>query len=201
MPSKEQKKRFKKVMKKYPNVWERLDPNLIRPEKFTAVIEIPKGSKQKYEIDEQTGLLRLDRILFTSTHYPANYGFIPQTLSEDGDALDVLVLCSESLTPMCLVDCYPIGSISMIDQNLKDDKIIAIPFADPTYNSYRDVDALPKHIFDEIEHFFSVYKDLEPGKSVEGATWTGREEAEAEVAESFERAKGTPYEHHHVNLA
>lgn len=182
MPSKEQKKRFKKVMKKYPNVWERLDPNLIRPEQFTAVIEIPKGSKQKYEIDEQTGLLRLDRILYTSTHYPANYGFIPQTLSEDGDALDVLVLCSESLTPMCLVDCYPIGVISMIDQDLKDEKIIAIPFGDPQMSAWTDMSDLPPHMTSEIEHFFTVYKELE-GKHT-SLTRSGDRQAAYEVIEA-----------------
>ena len=183
------------------NIWHDISPARITPEDFIAVIEIEKGSKKKYELDKETGLLIMDRILYTSTHYPANYGFIPRTYADDGDPLDVLVLASEPIDPLVTVRCYPIGVITMLDGGKNDEKIIAIPFADPTYNSYRDVDALPKHIFDEIEHFFSVYKDLEPGKSVEGATWTGREDAEDEVAASFERAKGTPYEHHHVNLA
>jgi inorganic pyrophosphatase len=103
----------------------------------------------------------MDRILHTSTHYPANYGFIPRTYAEDGDPLDVLVLCSETLVPLSLVRCYPIGVISMIDNGSADDKIIAIPFNDPTYNSYTDISQLPRHIFDEMSHFFSIYKALE----------------------------------------
>ena len=128
---------------------------------FYAVIEIPKGSKTKYELDKDTGFILMDRILHTSTHYPANYGFIPRTYAEDGDPLDVIVLCSETFYPLSLVRCYPIGVISMIDSGKPDDKIIAIPFNDPTYNTYKDIDDLPKHIFNEMSHFFSVYKALE----------------------------------------
>ncbi|MDE6399102.1 MAG: inorganic diphosphatase, partial [Clostridiales bacterium] len=133
----------------------------IQPEDFIGVIEIPKGYKQKYELDKETGMLILDRILYTSTHYPANYGLIPRTLSDDGDPLDVLVLCSESLEPLSLVRCYPIGVITMLDNGASDEKIIAIPFSDPTYNNYKDISELPAHIFEEMRHFFSVYKQLE----------------------------------------
>jgi inorganic pyrophosphatase len=112
-------------------------------------------------LDKATGMLRLDRILYTSTHYPANYGFIPRTLADDGDPLDVLVLCSEQLQPMCLVDCYPIGIFSMTDDDELDEKIIAIPFEDPQMNMWKDILDLPKHIYSEIQHFFSVYKSLE----------------------------------------
>lgn len=133
----------------------------VTPESFTAVIEIPAGSKKKYELDKQTGLLRLDRILYTSTHYPANYGFIPRTYAGDGDPLDVLVLCSETLDPMVEVDCYPIGVIRMIDDDEIDDKIIAIPFEDPNWNYYHDIDQLPPHHGNEIAHFFEIYKSLE----------------------------------------
>lgn len=143
------------------NIWHDMSPKAISEEKFTAVVEIPKGSKVKYELDKATGLLRMDRILYTSTHYPANYGFIPRTYAEDGDPLDVLVLCSETLAPMSLADCYPIGMIMMMDNGAKDEKIIAIPFNDPTYNVYKDISELPKHIFDEMSHFFTVYKALE----------------------------------------
>ena len=143
------------------NLWHDVAPHRVRPEDFLAVIEIEKGSKKKYELDKETGLLIMDRILYTSTHYPANYGFIPHTYADDGDPLDVLVLASEPIDPLVTVRCYPIGVITMLDGGKNDEKIIAIPFADPTYTSYRDVDALPKHIFDEIEHFFSVYKTLE----------------------------------------
>ena len=110
------------------NIWHDIDPHAITPTHFTAVIEIPAGSKKKYELDKKTGLLRLDRILYTSTHYPANYGFIPRTYADDGDPLDVLVFCSETLDPMVEVDCYPIGTMRMIDGDAIDDKIIAVPF-------------------------------------------------------------------------
>ena len=143
------------------NIWHDISPNRIMRDDFFAVIEIPQGSKTKYELDKETGLLKLDRILYTSTHYPSNYGFIPRTYAEDGDPLDVLVLCSETIFPLALVKCYPIGVISMIDNGDPDDKIIAIPFEDPTYNSYTDINQLPKHIFDEMSHFFTVYKALE----------------------------------------
>ena len=143
------------------NIWHDISPKHIHKDLFTAVIEIPKGSKIKYELDKETGLLRMDRILYTSTHYPANYGFIPRTYAEDGDPLDVLVLCSQTLAPMSLVDCFPIGVIIMLDNGAADEKIICIPENDPTYNVYRDISHLPKHIFDEMSHFFSVYKALE----------------------------------------
>lgn len=135
------------------NIWHNISPKRISAEDFVAVIEIPKGSKIKYELDKETGLIKLDRILYTSTHYPANYGLIPRTYADDGDPLDVLLLCSETLYPMTLVRCYPIGVIRMIDSGRHDDKIIAIPFDDPTYNTYKDIDELPKHIFDEMIHF------------------------------------------------
>lgn len=143
------------------NIWHDMNPKRITPHDFECVIEITKGSKKKYELDKECGLLRLDRILYTSTHYPANYGFIPRTYGDDNDPLDVLVLCSESIEPMTLVRCYPIGVISMVDNGRNDEKIIAIPFSDPTYNQYKSIDELPKHIFDEMRHFFSVYKALE----------------------------------------
>ena len=143
------------------NIWHDISPERITRKDFEAVIEISKGSKMKYELDKETGLLKLDRVLHTSTHYPANYGFIPRTYADDNDPLDVLVLCSEKIEPLALVRCYPIGVISMVDGGHADDKIIAIPFGDPTYNEYRDISQLPKHIFDEMTHFFKVYKMLE----------------------------------------
>lgn len=121
------------------NIWHDINPKLITSKRFFAVIEISKGSKIKYELDKKTGMLKLDRILYTSTHYPANYGFIPRTYADDSDPLDVLLLCSEIINPMALVECYPIGVIRMMDNGHNDDKIIAIPFEDPTYNSYKDL--------------------------------------------------------------
>ena len=143
------------------NNWHDIAPSRITCDDFIAVIEIEKGSKKKYELDKETGSLILDRILYTSTHYPANYGLIPRTYADDNDPLDVLVLCSEVIQPLSLVRCYPIGVITMLDQGKLDEKIIAIPFKDPTYNSYHDVSELPSHIFSEMTHFFSVYKNLE----------------------------------------
>ena len=158
------------------NIWHDISADRIGPEDFICVIEIPKGSKKKYELDKDTGFIILDRILYTSTHYPANYGFIPRTYGDDNDPLDVLLLCSEPLEPLALVRAYPIGVISMIDNGKNDEKIIAIPFNDPTYNHYTDIDQLPAHIFDEMRHFFTVYKSLEH-KTTAVNEVSGREEA------------------------
>ena len=158
------------------NIWHDISPDRIKPEDFIAVIEIPQGSKKKYELDKETGLIILDRVLHTSTHYPANYGFIPRTYGDDGDPLDVLVLCSEAMDPLTLVRVYPIGFISMLDGGKNDEKIIAIPFSDPTYNAYQDLMELPPHIFDEMAHFFSVYKALEGKEAVAGDV-NGRQDA------------------------
>lgn len=143
------------------NIWHDIEKSAINPDDFIAVIEIPAGSKKKYEFDKITGLLRLDRVLYTSTHYPANYGFIPRTYAEDHDPLDVLVLCSVALDPLVMVRCYPVGVVRMVDTDETDDKIIAIPFDDPMWNFYKDVTSLPPHVSDEIAHFFEIYKHLE----------------------------------------
>ena len=175
------------------NIWHDIQSSRIKPEEFVAVIEIQKGSKQKYELDKNTGFLILDRILYTSTHYPANYGFIPHTLAADGDPLDVLVLCSESLLPLSLVKVYPIGVITMVDNGCSDEKIIAIPFTDPNYNTYKSLDDLPQHIFDEMQHFFTVYKQLE-GKNTAVDTVQGREDALKIIEQSLVRYKENLFE-------
>ncbi len=146
---------------KFMNIWHRVDPKRISPESFLACIEISKGSKNKYELDKYSGALYLDRILYTSTHYPQNYGFIPRTLADDGDALDVLVIASEEIVPLAIVDCYPIGILEMIDGGSKDAKILAICKNDPVFNCFEDIKNIPDHILLEIKHFFSVYKELE----------------------------------------
>lgn len=148
------------------NIWHDINRERIKRDAFDVVIEISKGSKMKYELDKETGMLKLDRVLHTSTHYPANYGFIPLTYAEDNDPLDALVLCAEQIEPMTLVHCYPIGVISMLDNGAPDHKIIAIPFGDPTYNDYNDISQLPSHVFEEIKHFFTVYKTLENKETV-----------------------------------
>ena len=175
------------------NIWHDIDAKRITPENFIAVIEIQKGSKQKYELDKETGRLILDRILYTSTHYPANYGFIPRTLASDGDPLDVLVLCSESLLPMSLVKVYPIGVITMKDNGLPDEKIIAIPLTDPNYNSYKDIADLPVHVFEEMQHFFTVYKQLE-GKKTAVNEVLGAKEAIRIISEALERYRENLYD-------
>ena len=143
------------------NIWHDISDSRIGENEFEALIEIPKGSKAKYELDKETGLLKLDRVLYTSTVYPANYGFIPRTLADDGDPLDVLVLCNEQIFPMTLVKCTPIGVIQMIDGDELDEKIIAVPVKDPNYKHYYDINELPVPIFEEMMHFFEVYKALE----------------------------------------
>jgi len=155
----------------------------IKPNDFVAFIEIEQGSKNKYEIDKETGLIILDRILYTSTHYPLNYGFIPRTYCEDGDQLDVFVLCSQPIEKMSLVRCYPIGVINMKDRDEEDSKIIAIPFGDPQYNGFGDISELPCHIFDELKHFLSVYKQLE-NKKVDVQDIFGHEKAQEIIAQS-----------------
>lgn len=143
------------------NIWHDIDESRITEEKFEVLVEIPKGCKVKYELDKQTGMLKLDRVLYTSTVYPSNYGLIPRTLADDGDPLDALILCNEEIYPMTLVTCMPIGVIKMIDGGKLDEKVIAVPTGDPNYKHYNDIDELPKHIFDEMMHFFEVYKMLE----------------------------------------
>ena len=176
------------------NIWHDFSPEKITPESFYAVIEITKGSKIKYELDKSTGFLKLDRILHTSTHYPANYGFIPLTFADDDDPLDVLVICSEEIAPLTLVQVYPIGVIKMVDGGRFDEKIIAVPFSDPYYNSYKSMDELPQHVFEEMKHFFSVYKTLEKKDTVVDETGS-REDAMEIIQHCIEQ-----YRVNHYNL-
>lgn len=143
------------------NIWHDINPSRISSSTFDAVVEIPRGGKLKYELDKETGLLILDRVLHTSTHYPANYGFIPLTLAEDGDPLDVLILSDQAFHSLALIPCHPIGLIRMTDHNESDEKIIAVARNDPNYNGFRSIRELPSHISEEMLHFFSVYKQLE----------------------------------------
>jgi inorganic pyrophosphatase len=155
---------------------------------FDVTIEIPKGGRNKYEIDHKTGRLRLDRTLFTATQYPADYGFIEGTLGEDGDPLDALVLVQEPTFPGCLIRSRAIGMFRMKDEKGGDDKVLCVPSDDPRQEHLRDIHHLPEFDRLEIQHFFEIYKTLEPGKSVEGATWVGRADAEREIKASRARA-------------
>ncbi len=170
------------------NIWHDVRDERIKPDEFLVCIEISKNSKMKYELDKETGRLILDRVLYTSTHYPKNYGFIPKTYEDDDDPLDVLVICQGEIVPLCLVKCYPVGVIKMIDGTKIDQKVIAIPLNDPSYSSYKDISELPQHMFDEIRHFFKVYKELE-GKSTYIMDTVGAEEAKKIIEQSIQSYK------------
>ena len=156
---------------------------------FDVLVEIPKGERNKYEVDHTSGRLRLDRMLFTSTAYPADYGYIENTLGEDGDPLDCMVLLPESVFPGVIVEARPIGMFKMVDEAGGDDKILAVPAGDPRWDHIQDISDVAQFELDAIKHFFVHYKDLEPGKHVEAADWVGRAEAEAEVEASIARLK------------
>lgn len=163
------------------------------PRIVNGLIEIPQGSRAKYEVDKATGLLRLDRVIYSSFHYPVNYGFIPQTLGQDGDPLDILVLCSQPIQSLCLVEATVIGNMQMIDSGQVDDKIIAVAAKDPSVNHYKEMEALPQHFLLELRNFFEQYKVLE-NKKVEIDNFQDRdtackiiEEAIDFYRESFEK--------------
>ena len=167
------------------NIWTDIKKERVTKSSFVACIEISKGSKMKYELDKETGRLILDRVLYTSTHYPENYGFIPHTYAGDRDPLDVLVMCQESIMPLCLVRCRPIGVIKMFDSNESDEKIISVCEDDPSLNIYQDIHDLPEHVVQEICHFFKVYKQLE-GKKTSITRILGKEEAEKIIQKAIE---------------
>ncbi len=156
---------------------------------FDVTIEIPKGQRNKYEMDHHSGRIRLDRRLFTSTSYPADYGYIENTLGQDGDPLDALVLLDEPTFPGCLITCRAIGMFRMTDEAGGDDKVLTVPATDPRMAHLQDITDVSEFDRLEIQHFFETYKDLEPGKSVEGAEWVGRAAAEAEIEASIKRAQ------------
>jgi inorganic pyrophosphatase len=157
-----------------------------------VTIEIPKGQRNKYEVDHATGRIRLDRMLFTSTRYPSDYGFIEDTLADDGDPLDALVILDEPTFPGCLITCRVIGMFRMRDEMGLDDKVLCVPATDPRMAHLKDITDVPAFDRLEIQHFFEVYKEIEPGKSVQGAAWADRAAAEAEVEESRKRFAEVP---------
>jgi inorganic pyrophosphatase len=169
-----------------PSSWGRLiDIPCGEPEALNTIIEVPKLSRVKYELDKETGLIMFDRVLYSPMHYPANYGFVPKTLWHDGDPLDVLVLGQEALIAGCLIEVRPIGVLDMIDGGEGDAKVLAVPTADPRFKNTKDISNLEPHLLEEISHFFKVYKDLQ-GKKVEVGAWKGAAEAVAVVKESIQ---------------
>ena len=154
---------------------------------FEVVIEIPKGSRIKYEIDHETGTIWLDRTLFTATRYPSDYGYVEDTLGRDGDPLDALVLVEEPTFPGCHIRSRAVAMFQMTDEKGPDDKVICVPAGDPRYDPIQDLDDIPDYERQMIKHFFEVYKALEPGKRVESADWVGRDAAEAEIDASRRR--------------
>ena len=168
------------------HLWRDLVPGRNPPEEVTAVIEIPFGSRNKYELDKATGLMKLDRVLYSAVHYPGDYGFIPRTLHEDHDPLDVLVLVKEQTFSGCMIDVRPLGVLKMLDRGEPDDKNLAEPLHDPNYEEYFDIAAIPRHVLKEVEYFFSTYKDLE-GKRVQIVGWEKSEQAMRVIMESIKR--------------
>lgn len=167
------------------NYWRDLPSGRHPPEEITAVIEIPFGTRNKYELDKHTGLIRLDRVLYSSMHYPGDYGFIPRTLYLDGDPMDVLVMVKEQTFPGCLIDVRPLGILKMLDRGEPDDKLIAVPIHDPYYQEYFDIADIPQHVLKEVEHFFERYKDLE-GKRVQIIGWEKSETAMHLIRDAIE---------------
>lgn len=168
------------------NLWRDLPPGPHPPEQVTAVIEIPQGSRNKYELDKPTGLIKLDRVLYSAVHYPAEYGFIPRTLHDDGDPMDILVLLKEETFPGCIIEARPIGVLHMLDRGEPDDKILAVPMHDPYSEEYFDIADLPQHLLREVAQFFVSYKELE-GKKVEIVGWGKSGEAMTLIARSIAR--------------
>ncbi|MBT1708502.1 inorganic diphosphatase [Fulvivirgaceae bacterium PWU5] len=170
--------------------WHEVSVGVHPPDQVNAIIEIPKGSRAKYEIDKESGLIKLDRVIYASMYYPLNYGFIPQTLGEDHDPLDIVVLTQVSVVPGCLIPCKIIGVMQMIDQGEADDKIIAVAEQDPSVSHILDVKDLPQHLRAELKHFFESYKQLE-NKKVVVDEFLSKEKAEAILQASMKRYQET----------
>ncbi len=168
------------------NLWHELPSGPDWPRVIYVVVEIPKKSRNKYEYDEKGGFVKLDRVLFSSLHYPGDYGFIPRTLHDDGDPLDVLVMTNEPTFAGCVIEARPLGLFRLVDKGEIDDKILAVPHTDPLFNDYQSLEDVPTHFMDEVAHFFSVYKDLEIGQA-EARGWSGIEDAYQEIEKAVDR--------------
>lgn len=172
------------------NLWHELPPGSNAPEVVYTIVEIPRGSRNKYEYHKQAGIIKLDRVLYSSLYYPGDYGLIPRTYYEDGDPLDILVMINEPTFPGCIIDTRPIGLFRMLDRGAPDDKILAVPDKDPLYRDYHDLEDVPNHFLDEVAHFFSVYKDLE-GARVEVMGWEGADVAKEQIRHAIQLYQST----------
>lgn len=170
------------------NLWSEIEAGSDVPDVVTAVIEVPKGSRNKYEYDKKMEAFMLDRVLYSPVHYPTEYGFIPKSTYDDGDPMDILVIMEQPTFPGCIIEARPIGIMGMIDSGDKDFKVLAVPAEDPRFDDVKDIDDVPAHLLKEIEHFFSVYKNLQ-GKEVETLGWQDAEAAKAEIERSLELYK------------
>ncbi len=168
------------------NLWRELPPGPDWPQVIYVVVEIPKKSRNKYEYDVNGGFVKLDRVLFSSLHYPGDYGFIPQTLHDDGDPLDVLVMTNEPTFSGCVIEARPLGIFHLVDKGQIDDKILAVPHTDPLFHGFHTLEDVPSHFLDEVSHFFNVYKDLE-SSTAEGKGWDGVERAYVEIRHAVEQ--------------
>jgi inorganic pyrophosphatase len=167
------------------NLWHELPPGPSAPDVVYTIVEIPKGSRNKYEYHKQAGIIKLDRVLYSSLYYPGDYGLIPRTHYDDGDPLDILIMINEPTFPGCVIDARPIGLFRMLDRGDPDDKILAVPDREPLYRDYHDLGDVPQHYLDEVAHFFSVYKDLE-GARVEVVGWEGVDEAKEKITHAIQ---------------
>lgn len=169
------------------NPFMQVSPGPSIPDTVHAIVEIPKGRRSKFEVDKSTGLLKLDRYLYSSAHYPGDYGFIPQTHAEDGDPLDILVMVNEPTFSGCLIEARPLGLFRMTDKGDNDFKVLAVPATDPTFAEFRDLWRVPAHFLREVEHFFATYKQLEDAGDVRTLGWQDAAHAHAEIIASIER--------------
>lgn len=167
------------------HLWHNLAAGPNPPDTIYAVVEVPKGSRNKYEYSKRAGVIKLDRVLFSPLHYPGDYGFIPQSYFEDGDPLDILVMMNEPTFPGCVIEARPIGMFKMVDKGQPDYKILAVPATDPNFDDYKDLEDVPRHFPTEVGHFFMTYKQLE-GHSVENDGWVGAEEAKKTVVHALQ---------------
>lgn len=172
------------------NLWHELPPGSNSPEVVYTIVEIPRGSRNKYEYHKQAGIIKLDRVLYSSLYYPGDYGLIPRTYYEDGDPLDILVMINEPTFPGCIIETRPVGLFRMLDRGAPDDKILAVPDRDPLYRDIHDLEDMPKHYLDEVAHFFSVYKDLE-GARVEVIGWEDAATAKSQIEHAMKLYQST----------